>query len=929
MNSKTRAVSRDKVRPMFAWLIVATILAGHGTIRAKPIRPEPVVGHVTLVFDSAALQRLGMKIVTRPDGTELNGAYRVVFPVPKSRNELLVAAGHGQFGTSTRGTVGTRGALLVAGSGWPHALIDPTIVANGDGRWTVVAPLGPPGSNEPETLFLLRDVMLDAPSASSTLRMSGELLVANALAIESGAEEAAYASVGRLWMDLTTRPDQVEPPRPAATRASSSAGATTMASGADVIVGELPDVNSYGSSNGVAAFSVGTTSCNIGDAELLWISDTPDHPVIGQSLYRLKDDRLEQIGQSWLKHGFLALALNACELGCNNPNDGARLGVGCSDPYCASLNGFQDNLGPKSEVNAFTGSFGFPPSLQPSIDNTVGRRLQVNESDLDPALAGGGLYFVEGHYVTPDDAAAGNQNNNASYRPVSVQFLPGPGRWTLQLQGTTQRQRSAIRAWRDTDPAVVEDDIVVPDEGLFILAGKAIDAGGGLWRYEYALQNLTSDRSAGSFSIPVPFGATVSEIGFHDVAYHSGEIYDGTDWNAVVADGRITWSTEGHDLNANANALRWGTLYNFRMTIDAPPQLSVGTVGLFKPGIPASVAGSTVGPALGVDDCNNNQVPDACDVACDSPACQATGWTGACGNSPDCNTNDQPDECDLFDGTSSDCNANGLPDSCELADGSAQDCNGNLRPDACDTPDCDGNGIPDDCELVDGDCNGDGLLDSCVPPAVPPMADPDFVLTNRFLPFAPPPGFTPTAYRLRFRDVPPPNDGLNGATMWVGSPRDVSELGGRDDDTAPTFKAATLQCDPHFALWDTSETIHVYHEGIVPGGIYELRTVTEGCPVTLEASFSNPLELLQASWGDVAGRFQDGRWSPPNDSVDITSDVVAILDAFGGGPAAMRKARADIEPATPDLKINITDVTAALDAFGGRAFPFTATIGCP
>ena len=33
-------------------------------------------------------------------------------------------------------------------------------------------------------------------------------------------------------------------------------------------------------------------------------------------------------------------------------------------------------------------------------------------TDLDPAQNAGALYFGEGHYVTPDDAAAGNDDNN-------------------------------------------------------------------------------------------------------------------------------------------------------------------------------------------------------------------------------------------------------------------------------------------------------------------------------------------------------------------------------------------------------------------------------------------------------------------------------------------------------------------------------------
>ncbi len=44
-----------------------------------------------------------------------------------------------------------------------------------------------------------------------------------------------------------------------------------------------------------------------------------------------------------------------------------------------------------------------------------------------------------------------------------------------------------------------------------------------------------------------------------------------------------------------------------------------------------------------------------------------------------------------------DCNNNGVPDFCDVLEGDSEDCNENLVPDECE-PDQNGNGIPDDCE---------------------------------------------------------------------------------------------------------------------------------------------------------------------------------------------------------------------------------------
>ena len=68
---------------------------------------------------------------------------------------------------------------------------------------------------------------------------------------------------------------------------------------------------------------------------------------------------------------------------------------------------------------------------------------------------------------------------------------------------------------------------------------------------------------------------------------------------------------------------------------------------------------------------------------------------------------------------------------------------------------------------------------------------------------------------------------------------------------------------------------------------------------------------------------------PPDGTVGVTSDVTAILDKFKNLPGAVAKARADIEPALPDQRINITDVTYCLDGFLGLPYPFPAPGECP
>ncbi len=363
------------------------------------------------------------------------------------------------------------------------------------------------------------------------------------------------------------------------------------ATGSDVVAFDLFDTYKWGAAGTLTAYSVGTESCNRGTTPVDWYSATSKHPVIAQNLYRLKDGRFEQVGMSWLKHGFSSLNQNDCGTCVNPPGGGAQLGVGCSDPYWASLNGSQSRLGPRSEVNGFTGDFPADYTA-PTGNGTLAGRGGVAPADVVAASNPGALYFVEGQYVASDDAEDGNSLNNASYRRVTVD-----GSNNLVVQGSTFEGLPAIYAWADTQAGVEVTAIDVPGEGRFHVASAVTDNLDGTWRYDYAVHNLNSHRSAASLVVPVGVGTVVTEVGFHDVDYHSGEPYSLTDWPASVAADAVSWATTPYATDANANALRWGTMYSFWFTADQPPQASAATLGLFRDGAPAALDAAVIAPA--------------------------------------------------------------------------------------------------------------------------------------------------------------------------------------------------------------------------------------------------------------------------------------------------------------------------------------------
>lgn len=545
-------------------------------------------GSLSIEFDGRALERLGWELVARGSKEGEVVGRRVIFPVlPSStlRLETMKDAGH----RAIAGAIQTRGALLLTGVGDRVVVGNMTVVSDADGVWTVSNTLG--DSLETQEVFVLSAVTTAYSVTDRHVRLVGELSPAKSWVTALGIPEAAGVTIGVVSIEanLGAVGDSTVISAPGESDVDGEQeGQAASRIGPDVVVGDLYGMMRFGRVGTITAYAIGTTSCNYGDQTAIWISYTNQHPIILQALHRLKEGRFEQIGMSWLKHGFYAVSGNACNLGCT-PTDGTELGIGCSDPYSAYLNGVQGNMSLRSDVNAHTGYFPYPWTA-PGVDPTIGKRIQVHDADLDPDLNAGAQYFVEGHYITPDEPAWGNDDNNASYRPVNVtETTPGSNNFSVNTTGSTQRGEAAIRAWQDYDSGVYEMDMPVPNEGLFILGMKVTGLGGGAWHYDFAVQNLNSDRSARLFTMELPDDAVLANIGFHDVDYHSGEIYDLTDWTHSVGPNAVTWSTDSYDVDPDANALRYGTLYNFRFDANFSPEPLNVTIGLFKPGDPIEV----------------------------------------------------------------------------------------------------------------------------------------------------------------------------------------------------------------------------------------------------------------------------------------------------------------------------------------------------
>lgn len=530
---------------------------------------DSVGGTLVFVPDSGALAGLGIEIrdVRTTDVIDEASGLATVFATLDMPG-LGIVAYDGIFRAFSGGYVQTLGGLTLATEQGTAAIGDWRIERNDDPsgtRWVVrdmanglgqVFELMPSGS-----VHFSRD--------AKELKWNGlEVLLTDEISRRLGVETTE--PIGHLFFRSSITPGsaaddfevEVAP-------APTSRGGI----GPDVIVGDIYDDIRYATNATQSSYAFGTESCNIGDEAAIWIANNNQHPVIGQSVYRLADGRFEMLGMGWLKHSFCAIDLDLCDP-CNDLWGCERLSIGCSDPYSASLNGSQSGLGPRYQVNATTGFFPYPPA-NPAYSGGFARRTILLNEDIRPSENPGALYFVEAQYVTPDDAAADNDDNNTSYR--RIQFNAS---LNASFVGSTVRELSAIRAWKTQIPDV--ELTVVDNDGQIIIGSNATDLGNGTWRYDYMVYNKNSHNSIRSFRVDIPAGVNISDLYFRDVDYHSGELVDGTDWTATQTATAIKWETETLAQNPNANAIRWSTGYTFSFVADTAPAAGTGWCEEFR-----------------------------------------------------------------------------------------------------------------------------------------------------------------------------------------------------------------------------------------------------------------------------------------------------------------------------------------------------------
>ena len=149
---------------------------------------------------------------------------------------------------------------------------------------------------------------------------------------------------------------------------------------------------------------------------------------------------------------------------------------------------------------------------------------------------------------------------------------------------------------------------------------------------------------------------------------------------------------------------------------------------------------------------------------------------------------------------------------------------------------------------------------------------------------------------------------MQGQQKWVAPP----------DDNG----VSRLECFPTFFDWQYSH-VEVADRDIVPGATYAVEATLDG------VTFLEPVSLETVSlWGDVAGPFEAGAWTPSDGVLDMI-DPTAQIDAFRNLNTAPPIAWCDTSPARPDGEITMVDILHVVNAFGTSPYRLSPPTACP
>jgi hypothetical protein len=166
-----------------------------------------------------------------------------------------------------------------------------------------------------------------------------------------------------------------------------------------------------------------------------------------------------------------------------------------------------------------------------------------------------------------------------------------------------------------------------------------------------------------------------------------------------------------------------------------------------------------------------------------------------------------------------------------------------------------------------------------------------------------------------------------GCVRWVGPPGTFLES--KDSPALGSFRAARLQCTPHYRNWSAEGLVYVVGAEVVPSSTYDIEQVAESCQGLEEActAVSGRLTVNTARAGDLVANF-----NPPHPSTQPdANDVAASVNKFKNLVGAPKKYIAQVQPNFPDLNADMSalDIATVVDGVKGFRYPFSGPCVCP
>lgn len=202
-------------------------------------------------------------------------------------------------------------------------------------------------------------------------------------------------------------------------------------------------------------------------------------------------------------------------------------------------------------------------------------------------------------------------------------------------------------------------------------------------------------------------------------------------------------------------------------------------------------------------------------------------------------------------------------------------------------------------------------------PTIAPLTGPTGSLPkSRYISIVPGNAGVETALRITLTQLSD-FDSFVDEYRWVGPPGKCPEE--NQSDPGVTLVASNLQCQPYFHDWSTVDVLHVYGAEVLPDSAYALSAVAFCADSSDAESYTDPLVVVTAKWGDVVLPYADD----DNGTIQPDfGDVAGVVSKFLAEPTAPTKPHAQLQPnyVLPDRPIDFKDITAAVDAFLGVSY---------